>query len=333
MNVREYEKFLDTYGEDFATHNKSLLADLNEWRKWPWGNKVNFWATDITKCERFMFLAMWNIPESNGDLSDDTINTFAVGNKVEEHIVEKFRTLQGRMWEQPGGSFWVPGTEEEVQFLFDTYGLKSYQMFLPKVSYKMDIVFDDLSRRIHEKKIRRYIVEVKSTKDFPFSTHTKQGSKDPYWYGYDAAPGPDHFLQLHQYLYGEGVVDGLLVYFDKNTSEELVWQYERDEELMNDIVLERYRMLYYNYVHRLLPDRPYIAVMSKKGDRIIKTGSDWQCRYCAQSSRCWGLDGYEPLEDVEQLNFEETEDMKKVQPYEEEKPKKKSRRRKRKPSK
>lgn len=307
MNIQELEEFHKKYGaiDEFGSIADDILPVLNEWRDWPWGGQPNFWATDAGKCDRRMWLTMWNIPQSNSDLSDESFNTFALGDMVESHVVSKYRRLRGFIWEQAGGSFQLTGDPEfdrEVDGAQDRYGIGLLKMFLPKVTYKMDIVFDDVGKQFAEQP-RRYIVEVKSIKDWPFDTHKRNGEDTPYFYGLDTVPNEGYYLQLCQYLYYEKTKDGLLHFVNKNTGEERLWHVDLEAatRAVEGYVLPKYRKLWTMYVTKQMPERNHHVEFSKAHDRILSTGSDYECRYCPFADRCWGIGKYEPLENVEQL--------------------------------
>lgn len=296
MNPAEYRAFLERYGEDFAKDGDFTLAPLNEWRSWPWGTQRNFWATNAGDCPRALFLTMWDVPQSNPELADETVTNFAVGDKVEEHVLNKYRRIPGPMWEQVGGGYPIPGCEADLQHLYDTYGVKAFSLFNPRVSYKIDAVKDDRGKSFG-KTAKFYAIEVKSAKEFPFTTHTKTGADEPFMYGWDAVPPEGYFLQLHSYLYGEKIQDGFLHAVNKNVGAERVWHIKRNEQLVEDYIIAPFREVFHAYVHRKIPDRPYSVKISKRDPkRILKTGSDWQCRYCNHADRCWNLGNYEDWE-------------------------------------
>ena len=307
MDPDEFETFKNKYSDDFAHHADDILPTVNAWRDWPWGKQPNFWATDAGKCDRRLWLTMWDVKKSNSDLSDDTTNTFAIGNKVEEHVVDKYRHLRGRMWTQAGGAYSlitknVTPFTVMVNHAIEKYGSRALDLFIPKVTYKMDIVFDDIDKQFSAE-VCRYIVEVKSIKDWPFKSHTRTGEKLPYFIGCDDAPSEDYYLQICQYLYYEQVADGMLHFVNKNTGAEKVWHVDLEAatHAVETVVLPKFRNLWEMYVLKRMPDRNHLVALSKDGSRILKTGSDWECQYCPFADRCWGVGDYEPLEKVEQL--------------------------------
>jgi len=297
MKAAEYDEFRALFKNAEQIGCKlpdETKAKLNEWRPWPFGKKTSFWATDYGKCQRRMFWELSGVKMSNPDMSDDSQNTFAVGNKVEEHVVEKYRRLTTRMWEQAGGGYDIPGCEADLAMLVETHGIRAMFMLRPTVGYKMDLVFDDIHCNIGAKP-GRYIIEVKSRKEFPFSTHANKAG-EVYWYGDDTAPPEDYYMQLQQYLYGENVVHGLLHLFNKNDGAEIIWHVTRNEQLVKDVVHEYFRALYHAYVMQECPDHPYHAEKTVAGDRLKKDGTDWQCMYCPYSDACWNLPGFEEWE-------------------------------------
>lgn len=307
MNPEEFEEFKKTFGEDFATHVADsvkgtsvgdFLPKINEWRKWEYGRQYNFYATDADKCPRRLFYMMWNIPESNPDITDQAINNFALGDMVEEHIIRKYRQLHGTMWEQGRCGFNLlddPDFRKEIEGLnsgANAYGVGVLDMFMPRISGKMDIVFDDIGK-VFDKKAKRYIIEVKSIKDWPFATHTRKGEDDPYMIGLDMVTPRGYYLQLCNYLYVNQVQDGMLHFFNKNNGAERIWHVtlEAATRAMEEVVLPFFKDLYISYLKRELPDPPCVVKISKDGSRVLKTGSDWRALYCPYCSQCWLLDG------------------------------------------
>lgn len=328
MKPAEFEEFKETFGEEFASDGNERLPIINEWRPWPWGRQYNFWATDADKCPRRMFFLMWAIPESNPDLSDETINIFAIGNKVEEHVVSKYRQLRGTMWEQ--GHFGHnllddPAFRKDLESLNsgdNAYGVNILDMFMPRITGKMDIVFDDLSK-VFDKKVRRYIVEVKSIKDWPFASHKRKGEDEPYFIGLDMVTPEGYYLQECQYLYFNQVERGMIHFVNKNTGAERIWNVELDAatNAVENIVLPRFKKWYIAYLKKELPAPPYEVKLSKDKSRILKTGSDWHCQYCSYSSLCWGLDGFTIPEEDDNFGNQ------KVTSHDKQKPEKKTRKR------
>lgn len=308
MNPKEFEEFLDTFGDDFATHEGDsvkgpstgkYLPPVNEWRKWPYGRQYNFYASDAEKCDRRLFYMMWNIPQSNSDIADQANNNFEVGNMAEAHIVNKYRQLRGVMWTQARCGYNLlddPEFREQLKGLNaggNGYGINILDMFMPRISGNMDIVFDDLSK-VFSKKAKRYIIEVKTIKDWPFTSHTHRGESEPYMIGADMVTPAGYYLQLCSYLYLNQVEDGLLWLFNKNNGAERVWEVtlEAATYAMENVVLPKFKALYIAYLKRELPDPPCKVKLSKDGSRILKTGSDWQVLYCPYSSVCWEMDGF-----------------------------------------
>ena len=308
MNQAEFEEFKKTFGEDFAEYGGDsvkkgmstgdFLPHINKWRKWPYGRQYNFYASDSDKCPRNMFYMMWNIPESNPDITDMANNNFDIGYMVEAHIVEKYRKLRGTMWEQSRCSFNLLDDPVFKQQLTDLpaedrgFGVDIMNMFMPRISGNMDIVFDDLSK-VFNKKVKRYIIEVKSIKDWPFASHTRQGEKEPYMIGADMVTPEGYYLQLCNYLYLNQVEDGMLHLFNKNNGSERVWNVtlEAATHAMENVVLPRFKSWYIAYLKKELPDRPYEGKISKDGTRLLKADTYWKCLYCSRSSLCWQLDG------------------------------------------
>lgn len=306
MKPDEFEEFKEVFGEEFATHVADsvkgtsvgdFLPQINEWRKWEYGRQYNFYATDADKCPRRLMYMMWNIPESNPDITDQAINNFALGDMVEEHIIRKYRQLRGTMWEQARCGYNLlddPEFRKELEGMTGkkSYGVDMLDMFMPRISGKMDIVFDDLSKTF-SKKAKRYIIEVKSIKDWPFDSHKHRGEDEPYMIGLDMVTPRGYYLQLCNYLYVNQVEDGMLHFFNKNNGAERIWavDLEAATHAMEAVVLPFFKDLYIAYLKKELPEQPYTVKLAKDKSRILKTGSDWQCQYCSYSSQCWLLDG------------------------------------------
>lgn len=302
MNEEELEDFKLMYGEDFAEEVNDLLEDLNEHRDWPWGRQYNFWASDAGQfCRREMFLKMWGFPKSNARVTNKSQAKFGFGNKYEELVVEKYKRITPQLWLQAGGAWKIPGLEPEIEYAMAAYGADFANMFAPRISYKIDMVLDDV-HCVLDDEVKRYVVEVKGTADFPFKDHYKSAKSDrkPI-YGVVTAPKDGNFLQTHQYMTFEEIDQGLLHYGDFNDGSEHIWYLDRDDDLVERAVVEPYREAYRAYVYRKMPDRDYNAKISKDGKRLLKSDTHWRCEYCGYASMCWGVDGYEPLETIEQL--------------------------------
>ncbi len=327
MNPEEFEEFKATFGVDFATHEGDsvkgmstgkYLPVINEWRKWPYGRQYNFYASDAEKCPRRLFYTMWNIPQSNPEITDQANNNFDIGHMAEEHIVRKYRQLRGVMWEQSRCMYNLLGDaefREEIEGLNagdNNYGVNILDMFMPRITGNMDIVFDDLSKvfdhdnseelsgcdnsnELSNKKAKRYIIEVKTIKDWPFASHSKQGEKEPFMIGADMVTPEGYYLQLCSYLYINQVENGMLHFFNKNNGAERIWEatLEKATHAMETAVLPKFKALYIAYLKRELPERICKVKLSKDNSRILKTGSTWKALYCPYSSQCWLLDGIE----------------------------------------
>jgi hypothetical protein len=247
-----------------------------------------------------MFLKMWNIPKSNPEISDQSMAKFGFGNKYEDLVVEKYKMVTPRIWLQAGGGYEIPGLDAEIEYGMAAYGAAFANMFAPRITYRIDIVLDDIYKKLDDE-IKRYVVEVKGTADFPFKNHYEKDDKRGTQWGVVKAPKEGNFLQLHQYLTFEGIDQGFLHYGCFNDGAEQIWYIERDDELVERAVVEPCREAYRAFIYRKLPDRDYEAKISKDETRLLKTGTHWRCQYCGFSSMCYGVDGYEPLESIEQL--------------------------------
>ena len=298
--ARERFKFWDAtmHEGDDERNDVPLLELLNDYRPYKGSKKrETFYPSDAERCPRAMYYLLTHTPESDGDVSDEGQNIFDLGDTIETMVVEKYKRLPGVIWRGVGGGFPIPGYEDRETWDHDI-------AVRPYLTYYLDCVWDD-REGILLGAPTDIIVEIKSIAMFPF-TSTKDRRREYVWYGADMVPKSDHYTQLQLYLNGEKKEYGLLHYYCKNNGQEQVYLIERDDEFLAAL-FDNLAGVYEGLCEGKMPDRPYVAHVSVKKDRLLKgreinghyTKTDWHCSYCNFASRCWEIGDYQPKEEEE----------------------------------
>lgn len=297
MNVEEYKEARKTmeYWTALAGEEILLTEKLNQFRPWPRSKKrETFYPSDAERCPLALYWYLRGEPESNPDFSDEQINIFSLGDSIEKAVAEKYKRMPGPVWTDVGGGYYLPGFEDRAEWQ-NELGVR------PQITYYMDIIWRDVDGIVMGDPYD-YIVEVKSIAQFPFhSSRNKQ--KEYYWYGAEDIPKTDHYTQEQLYMHGEQKEYGLLHYYCKNDGNEKVWLLRRDDEYIQD-VFNRLTDVFWAVYNGRPPERPYTAYPARDNTRLIKGSkiddiyckSDWHCMYCAYSSKCWQLKGFEQEE-------------------------------------
>lgn len=242
------------------------------------GPKERYSPTDLGGCQRKLAFQFFKSPE-NDNTDDDKVGrrVLALGNVIHDHLQKILNQSFKELKSEM--YFRVPIDKENEDIIFSGY-------------------CDSLM--FHEKH-GIIALEFKSINGFAFK------------YVQDE-PKEDHKSQLNMYLHYFGVDKGVIVYYDKNTSQIKEHKIKYDKELaLKDIqfIVNTQRI----YIDRLvLPEKP-----------VSFTKSAFPCSYCKFSEICyggkeWKSNYYEEL--VKQRDKKE-EEVKKLTEWKEEKEKEK----------
>lgn len=95
-------------------------------------------------------------------------------------------------------------------------------------------------------------------------------SRSPVYWDKFTKPYDTHIAQLQMYLLAERVDYGHLIYMNKNNLDLKIFKVDRDEKLINDILLKFKK----------------VQESIDKGVPPKDKGSSWECRYCPYTEEC-----------------------------------------------